>query len=890
MATSGKTPPQGHESDRGMLRPTRPESSSVGTSARTLVGVALHLPAPGPGASLSLPRSITPVAGARPTAGRVPTPAQGQPPLVPSFRPRSITGQTQLYGPSASVTPATRSLTPQADPVQPAGTPPSGEPAISPRSAGSPAAGVPAKPATIDTPGAGSGVAVGTGTPSDGVPLSAATSPDGSPAPAQRERDSSGPQPEEGPRGAVVSSKSLQNSSGPLTTTVAAPAASAQTAQTGMTVLMAQSYPHVLTGPAVTKEEDPSLEDIIRRLLKVLVFLRKHALLLVLLPSLGIGAGIGSFFVLPPARIAICQVTLHPEVKLNPMDPDTRRQESSMQFFAGAERAFTGDGLVKSTLVKMGFPEPDDYFVLDVANRLGFDKVGENQYVGTMKERLLERGGRSPVEFLELHLKNYVDLEIQKKLKVFVAEVDFLREQANAAEKETKDITAQIVKFREQHVDELGKTTLTPASRSQLESTRISLSGEVLRLEGELAGMRSRLRRGGHLAQARMRASQGGRDALITVNRKLAELRAQGLADTHPEVRRAMDDKQFLEKQLEEEVVAVETTQARKANPAEDALHAEIDDIESQLNAARAQRAVVAGSLKNLRQVSGDLPLLDARLDEMEQRRDETKRLHAQLYERLRKAEVQLELERVSAMSRYEITSPPRLERVGPKRTMALRGGIGVLVGLFLALAIIGVRGLRHTIRQMEPVALVLLLLLGAGCAHEKSFTWVQDFALPPEPAEPVAHPRDTLLVEVAGQQALSGEFVVREDGHYLQPVVGSVRAAGLTATQIAESLRRRLAELFTNPVVTVWLTRVAPIRVSVVGEVKIPGTQELQRERGLLSVLGTAGWVTEFARPDRVFVLRGPERVRFRLRDLTAGEPSASQFRLRDGDVVVVE
>lgn len=402
--------------------------------------------------------------------------------------------------------------------------------------------------------------------------------------------------------------------------------------------------------------------------------------------------------------------------------------------------------------------------------------------------------------------------------------------------------------------------------------------------------MRSRLQRGGHLAQARMRASQGGRDALITVNRKLAELRAQGLADAHPEVKRAMEEKQFLEKQLEEEMAAVESTQARRANPAEDALHAEISDIEAQLSSARAQRGVVAGSLKNMRQVSGDLPLLDAQLDELEQRRDEVKRLHAQLYERLRKAEVQLELERVSALSRYEIASSPRLEQVGPKRIMAMRGGIGLLAGLLVALVIIGARGLRHTIRQMEPVALVLLLLLGAGCGHEKPYTWVQELVLSPEPREAVAHPRDTLLVEVAGQPTLSGELVVREDGHFLQPMVGSVRAADQTPTQIAETLRRRLALLITNPVVTVWLARVAPIRVSVVGEVKTPGIQELQRERGLLSVLATAGWVTEFARPDRVFVLRGDERVRFRVRDLTAGERSAAQFRLRDGDVVVVE
>jgi polysaccharide biosynthesis/export protein len=86
----------------------------------------------------------------------------------------------------------------------------------------------------------------------------------------------------------------------------------------------------------------------------------------------------------------------------------------------------------------------------------------------------------------------------------------------------------------------------------------------------------------------------------------------------------------------------------------------------------------------------------------------------------------------------------------------------------------------------------------------------------------------------------------------------------------------------------------VASIRVNVVGEVKTPGAYELMRGRGLIPALAAAGWLTEFADRDKIFVIRSEagvsQRVRFRARELTAAEPHATGFRLKDGDVVVVD
>jgi protein involved in polysaccharide export with SLBB domain len=80
---------------------------------------------------------------------------------------------------------------------------------------------------------------------------------------------------------------------------------------------------------------------------------------------------------------------------------------------------------------------------------------------------------------------------------------------------------------------------------------------------------------------------------------------------------------------------------------------------------------------------------------------------------------------------------------------------------------------------------------------------------------------------------------------------------------------------------------------VSVIGELKAPGSYELSRDRSVAAALAAAGWLGDFAGKDRIYVLRrGPKdlSVRFRVADITNPGPSTARFRLRDGDVVVVE
>ena len=53
---------------------------------------------------------------------------------------------------------------------------------------------------------------------------------------------------------------------------------------------------------------------------------------------------------------------------------------------------------------------------------------------------------------------------------------------------------------------------------------------------------------------------------------------------------------------------------------------------------------------------------------------------------------MQLSIERVSAESRYDIITSPRLEKSRTMKTLAIRSALGLFVGLMLAAMLIAVR------------------------------------------------------------------------------------------------------------------------------------------------------------------------------------------------------
>ena len=101
----------------------------------------------------------------------------------------------------------------------------------------------------------------------------------------------------------------------------------------------------------------------------------------------------------------------------------------------------------------------------------------------------------------------------------------------------------------------------------------------------------------------------------------------------------------------------------------------------------------------------------------------------------------------------------------------------------------------------------LLLFILLAACAQVYPFVWATD--LPNADGATVIGVGDTLTVLVKNQDPLSGEFLVRANGRYVQPLVGEVAVAGLTpAVASVVSASRYIARTF-------FATRAPPTRMS---------------------------------------------------------------------------
>jgi len=175
------------------------------------------------------------------------------------------------------------------------------------------------------------------------------------------------------------------------------------------------------------------------------------------------------------------------------------------------------------------------------------------------------------------------------------------------------------------------------------------------------------------------------------------------------------------------------------------------------------------------------------------------------------------------------------------------------------------------------------------------SYIWVEDYHGPPADATAyVIGVGDTLQIRVFNQDQLSTtKAKVRADGKISMPLLNDVDAVGTTPTELGQKIETMLKGFVKNPLVTVSLEETRPQVVYVTGEVPKPGMYPLEATPGVLQAIANAGGLGPDASSDRIFVLRQtspPVRIRFKYRSLVHESIDALTFRLRAGDVVVVE
>lgn len=154
--------------------------------------------------------------------------------------------------------------------------------------------------------------------------------------------------------------------------------------------------------------------------------------------------------------------------------------------------------------------------------------------------------------------------------------------------------------------------------------------------------------------------------------------------------------------------------------------------------------------------------------------------------------------------------------------------------------------------------------------------------------------PGDVLDVFVWRNEELSRQVPVRPDGLISLPLVGEIRAAGMSAESLQAELAVLLSDYVQQPTVTVTVAEIKSLVVYVIGNVNSPGTVTMDRNLTVLQAIAMAGGLNEFAGRNDIVVMRtdaagNQRRLAFRYGDVVAGKDLGTNLLLQAGDVIYV-
>ena len=165
-----------------------------------------------------------------------------------------------------------------------------------------------------------------------------------------------------------------------------------------------------------------------------------------------------------------------------------------------------------------------------------------------------------------------------------------------------------------------------------------------------------------------------------------------------------------------------------------------------------------------------------------------------------------------------------------------------------------------------------------------------------PETAKPfnlstisVPSATNTNMISARGQESMQS-YLVDVNGFIDFPIVGKMKVAGLSRTQVLQLLEGKITKYIKNPIITL---RLMNFKVSVQGEVNLPGTYPVNSERfTLIEALTMAKDLTIYGKRNNILVIREVNGVKSYNRiDITKADFINSPFYyLAQNDVVYVE
>lgn len=146
--------------------------------------------------------------------------------------------------------------------------------------------------------------------------------------------------------------------------------------------------------------------------------------------------------------------------------------------------------------------------------------------------------------------------------------------------------------------------------------------------------------------------------------------------------------------------------------------------------------------------------------------------------------------------------------------------------------------------------------------------------------------PGDTIVIHLRTVQLEQFEMIVDENGDVKLPFIGTVRAAGLTGSELEDRIQSDYISKKIYRYLTVHV--LVPTRgYFVTGEVRMPGRMPLVGSVSILQAIATAGGYTDFADAGDVRLIRGGKTIRVNAKDIARNREK--DVEIESGDVIKV-
>ncbi|MEN8126126.1 MAG: polysaccharide biosynthesis/export family protein [Bacteroidota bacterium] len=145
----------------------------------------------------------------------------------------------------------------------------------------------------------------------------------------------------------------------------------------------------------------------------------------------------------------------------------------------------------------------------------------------------------------------------------------------------------------------------------------------------------------------------------------------------------------------------------------------------------------------------------------------------------------------------------------------------------------------------------------------------------------------------VTGEQLYFTSYTVDRHGNIKIPYVGELNVLGYTAEEVGEKIQKEFETYFKNNEDIFITVKLAGIRLTVLGEVKNPGTVIMyQNQVNIVEALANAGDIQITGNRENITVLRknieGTKKYRIDLTDVNAFD--SDMFYVESNDIIYVE